>query len=260
MDKKQTRQPLISVIIPAYNCAATLGRAIDSALMQDPPLEVLVLDNSEPGLHDQVMERYRDDERVRYFHNEKNLGASGSRNRGVSYARGKYVAFLDSDDWWSEGKLKAQLKCMEEKNVVLCSTARELAAPDGTLTGRIIPVRTDITYTDLLRHNCINCSSVMLLTSVAREFPMTCEDSHEDYITWLKILKKYKRAAAINEPMLKYTLSASGKSGSKLHSAGMTYKVYRYSGFGRLASSGLFIVYALNGVYKYLMSYLRKSC
>ncbi len=71
---------------------------------------------------------------------------------------------------------------------------------------------------------------------MALEFPMEHDDSHEDYITWLKILRKYGCAAGINKPYLKYRLSEGGKSRNKLKSAAMTYNVYRYAGYGRIRS------------------------
>jgi teichuronic acid biosynthesis glycosyltransferase TuaG len=254
--KVSEQEILVSVIIPAYCCAGTLQQAVDSALMQEVPLEVLVLDDCSPQPLEPVMEQYRADPRVRYLHNPKNLGAAQTRNRGVSLAQGKYVAFLDSDDWWSPGKLKAQLAAIEREQVVLCSTARELIRPSGEPTGHIIPVREQITYRSLLLHNCINCSSVLLLREVALEFPMDHEDAHEDYIAWLGILKKYGRAVGINEPMLNYRLTATGKSGSKLNSAKMTYFSYRYAGFGRITAGCLFLAYALNGVLKYSKAFL----
>lgn len=85
---------------------------------------------------------------------------------------------------------------------------------------------------------------------------MEHEDSHEDYITWLGILKKYGQASAVDEPLLKYRLSSGGKSGNKLRSARMTYTAYRYAGFGPIRAAGLFCAYAVNGVAKYARAYL----
>lgn len=251
MSDRGKEAPLVSVIIPAYNCEAYLAQSIDSALLQDVPLEILVINDCSKDRTEQVVRDYLENSAVRYFVNEKNLGAAGSRNRGVKLARGKYVAFLDADDWWEPGKLKKQLELIERENMVLCCTARELVGVDGRSLGKIIPVRERITYRMLLRHNCINCSSVLLRRDVAAEFPMEHEDSHEDYITWLKILKKYQYACAVNEPLLKYRLSQSGKSGSKLKSAGMTFKVYRYMGFGTIRSGVYFCSYAIHGIWKY---------
>ena len=79
------------------------------------------------------------------------------------------------------------------------------------------------------------------------------------YSMWLNVLKKYGFACAVNEPLLKYRLTASGKSGSKLKSAGMTYRVYRYAGFPVPAALVLFGLYAVNGVLKYSRAYLGKK-
>lgn len=252
-EKRETEGmiPEVSVVIPVHNGAKTLPQALDSALRQKADLEIIVIDDCSTDDLGSVIARYDREERIRFLKNEKNLGAAASRNRGVKEARGKYVAFLDSDDFWADGKIEKQLRLLKQEKCVLCSTARELMTPEGELTGRMIGVKEKITYRDLLRHNSINCSSVVLERRAALEFPMEHEDSHEDYITWLKILKKYSTAAAINEPLLKYRLSATGKSGRKWKSAAMTFKVYRYMGFGWIKSSVCFISYAVHGVWKY---------
>lgn len=248
----------VSVVMPAYNCAKTIAQAIDSVLIQEVPLELIVVNDCSPEDLDGVMAQYKDDSRVVYVKNETNLGAAASRNKAVSLAKGQYVAFLDSDDYWLPGKLKKQLQAIKDSGAVLCCTARELMTPEGELTGRIISVSQKITYRDLLLQNSIGCSSVLMLADVAKAYPMQHEDSHEDYIMWLEVLKKHGFACGINEPLLKYRLSTTGKSGNKLKAAKMTFKVYRYMGFGMLKSCLCFISYALHGVMKYALSYLRK--
>ena len=249
-------KPLISVIMPAYRCKKTIEAAIDSVLMQDVDLELLVIDDKSPDHLEDVMKKYADDTRVIYSQNSERLGAAASRNRGVSLAQGKYIAFLDSDDCWREEKLKKQLACMEREDVVLCATARQLMTHDGKPMERIFPVQEHITYRDLLKHNSIACSSVLIRADVAREFPMGYEDSHEDYILWMQILRKYRTACGLNEPLLLYRLSNHGKSGNKFKSARMTFKAYRYMGFGMLKSLCCFMSYAWHGVQKY---YLKKE-
>lgn len=246
-------QPKVSVIIPAYRCAGTLAGAVRSALIQQVPLEVLVIDDCSGENLEGVLAPFAS-EPVFCLKNEKNVGAAASRNRGVQAARGEYVAFLDADDWWEAGKLKKQLKRMEETGCVLCATARELVTPEGKPTGRVIPVPDMITYRMMLGQNLINCSSVLIKTEVARAFPMQHEDSHEDYIAWLALLKQYGQVCAVNEPLLKYRLTGKGKSGGKLKSAKMTYKAYRYAGFGVFKSLCCFVRYAVNGIRKYLMA------
>lgn len=245
------KAPQISIIIPAFNCAGYISKAIDSALEQNVSLEIIVIDDCSTDNLDEVMEKYRDNSALWYVKNEKNLGAAETRNKGVLLARGQYIAFLDGDDYWENDKLEKQLKAIQQSNYVLCTTARELITPEGNLTGHIIPVKEEITYNDLLKHNCINCSSILVQTNVAREFPMHHADSHEDYIMWLEILQKYKKACGINEPLLKYRLSNKGKSGNKIKSAKMTFMVYRYMGFSFFKSIKCFCNYAVHGIWKY---------
>lgn len=249
-------EPLVSVVIPAYNAAGYITQAIDSALAQNVELELIVVDDASTDGLDELIERYCDEPRLRYLKNEKNMGVAFSRNRGVNEARAEYVAFLDADDIWRAGKLSRQLELIREKGTVICSTARELMRMDGSTTRIIIPVKPEYTYEDLLIQNEINCSSVLIKTSVAKEFPMYHEDCHEDYFMWLRVLGKYRRGCAINEPLLLYRVSTTGKSGNKLKSAGMTYKTLRRAGFGHLKCMKHFISYAYYGVKKYFFWFL----
>lgn len=256
---------LVSVIIPCYNATRTICSAIDSALMQDmhfessqkvgrgavQELEVIVVDDCSTDDFRKVEERYRHDPRVSFYHNEKRLGVAKSRNRAVLRARGQYTAFLDSDDIWTKDKLKKQFARIYETGCVFCCSGRALMNPDGSMTDRKIGVKEILTEKDLLMQNPVNCSSVVVLTSVMRQFPMTHEDAHEDYIAWMHIVRKYGRICAVNEPLLLYRLSESGKSGRKLNSARMTYRSYRYMGLSTFKSCMCFIAYAFNGWRKY---------
>lgn len=253
------KEILVSVVVPAYNCAKYIRQALNSALVQDVPMEVLVINDCSKDNLDEIMEEYRQDSRVRYIKNEKNLGVAQTRNKGVACAKGSYIAFLDADDIWAEGKLKKQLLKIQETGTVICSTARELMTLDGKLTGYIIPVKETFSYWDIRLQNQVNCSSVLIKTEVAREFPMHHDNSHEDYLMWLEVLKKYRKGCAVNEPLLKYRISATGKSGNKLHSAKMTFLTYRCMGFSLGKSIFYFICYAFNGLKKYFFWFLGKT-
>lgn len=244
----------VSVIIPAYNCRKTLCDAIDSALLQNVASEIIIIDDCSKEDLTEIYTEYADYSSVRVFHNERNLGVAASRNRGVALARGEYIAFLDADDMWREGKLEKQLQLMEQTGAVLSSTARELLKEDGSSTEMVIAVPERITYKHLLGGNVINCSSVLLKKSVALEFPMEEDDVHEDYICWLRILQKYQFAVAVNEPLLLYRMMKNSKSGSKLHSAKLTFLTYRRMNFGVLKSTAYFMRYAINGVKKYFFN------
>lgn len=242
---------MISVIIPAYNSVNTIAQAIESALQQKVDLEILVIDDGSSDDLDTLMEQYTHDERIRYLKNEHNMGPSATRNRGIECAGGEYIAFLDSDDYWEEGKLQKQLTRIEETKAVLCSTGRELITWDGQPMDRVISVKERITFEDMLKQNWINNSSVLVRREVLLEFPLEADDIHEDYLLWLKVIRKYGFACAIDEPLLKYRMSKNSKSGNKIKSAVMTYKTYRRLGMKRLQAWRSFVSYAIAGVSKY---------
>ena len=188
---------MISVVIPSYNGAETLFQAIDSVLCQTTktPLEILVIDDHSTDDTLEKMGRYGENDRVRYIRNETNKGASASRNRGVQLAKGDYIAFLDADDYWDPEKLEKQEKALAKTGDVLCCTGRELIYDQEPEKQKIFSVPERITYKMLLRGNVIGCSSVLAKRSVLLEFPMEKDECHEDYLDWLRILKKYRPAA-----------------------------------------------------------------
>ena len=152
----------VSVIMPAYNCEEYIEYAIKSVLEQEINLELIIINDCSKDNLDQVVNKYINDERVIYLKNDTNLGVAQTRNRGVQIAKGKYIAFLDSDDWWDPYKLVKQINALENSGCVICSTARELYTSKGETTGKIIEVPERITYNKMLYSNLINCSSVVI--------------------------------------------------------------------------------------------------
>ena len=244
---------IVTVIIPAYSAENYLRKSVESVLEQDIETQILLIEDHSPdgtgALADRLAAEYPG--KLQVIHNQENKGVAESRNIGIRMAEGKYIAFLDADDWWAAGKLKKQVALIEKTGKVLCSSGRELMDPDGSSKGKIIGVPEEISYDMILKTNLISCSSVLIRTEVAQEFEMTHDELHEDYILWLKTLKKYGNACAINEPLLKSRLSDGGKSRNKLKSARMQFGVYRLMGFGFFRSLYYFFQYAINGFRKY---------
>lgn len=183
--------------------------------------------------------------------NEENMGVAHTRNIGVLMASGDYIAFLDADDMWHKDKLKKQLEHISNKDFSLVCTEREMYTADGEATGRIISSPEEIDISILKKSNYINCSSVLIKRNVMLEYPMEHSEVHEDYLTWLRIVKNYGKAYCIKQPLLLYRLSESGKSRNKLKAAKMTYKTYVLAGFGRIKALFMMVPYMINGIKKY---------
>lgn len=126
--------PAVSVVIPAYNGAWCVGRAIDSVLAQScQDFELIVVNDGSTDGTSRVLAGYGAALRVI---EQPNGGLSNARNTGIQAARGRYIAFLDADDWWLPGKLEQQLALMESRpELVFCSTSVRLEAPDGSPLG-----------------------------------------------------------------------------------------------------------------------------
>ncbi len=248
----ESQKTLVSVIIPSYNGAKYIKDAIDSVLLQKVSLEIIFINDFSNDNTDEIMKEYtKKYENIIYLRNEKSLGVSRTRNKGVALARGKYIAFLDVDDFWEAGKLIEQINLLEKNKAVFSYTARELITDSGESTGRIISVPEKIDYAGLLKKNLIPCSSVVILKSVAEEFPMERDSLHEDYLNWLMILRKYDKAYGINKPLLKYRLTPKGKSRNRFKSAVMTYRVHRELKSNVFLSFYYTLLHLLNGIKKY---------
>lgn len=228
----------VSVIIPTFNCGRYLTCTIQSVMKQKADLEIIVIDDASTDRTEEVVKRLKKSANypIYYIRNSENMGVSASRNKGAGLAKGEYIAYLDADDWWAEEKLEKQLKKLKQTNGVFCYTGRELCHESGQWAGKRIPVPEKITFKRLLYTNVIPCSSVLLKTEIAREFPMEHDEVHEDYLAWLRIVQKYGYAYGINEPLLKSRLTANGKSRNKGKTVKMTYGVYRYLGMSQAAA------------------------
>jgi len=110
--------PLISVIIPVYNCESYLAEAIASVLAQTyHPLEIIMIDDGSTDRSARVAERFSSS--VQYFY-QPNSGPGAARNRGVDLAKGDYCAFLDADDIWTEDKLSLQIDVIRDNPSLDC--------------------------------------------------------------------------------------------------------------------------------------------
>lgn len=105
---------LISIVMPTYNCGRFIGESIDSVLAQTyPHWELIIVDDCATDNTEQIVSQYTDS-RIRYMRNEYNMGAALTRNRALREAKGRYIAFLDSDDLWAPDKLARQMAFMQQ--------------------------------------------------------------------------------------------------------------------------------------------------
>ena len=157
-------EPLFSVVMPAYNVAWCIGRAVDSVLAQDfRPYELIVVNDGSTDGTRALLEGYGTAITVI---EQENRGMSAARNAGIRRARGTYVAFLDADDWWLAGKLSRQVELMHGRpEIGFSSTTVRVEDDDGRLLNlwRCPNGSTEILATLFAQNAAIagGCSAVM---------------------------------------------------------------------------------------------------
>jgi glycosyltransferase involved in cell wall biosynthesis len=161
--------PRVSVVMPAWNCAWCIDRALDSLHAQTfTDFEAIVVDDGSTDDTPALLARRGEALRVI---RQSNAGMSAARNAGIAAARGELVAFLDSDDWWRPEKLAQQVALMDaDPDLGFCSSATELQSEDGTVVGEWgCPASTDDLVARILGgHAAVagGASSVMVRRSV----------------------------------------------------------------------------------------------
>lgn len=239
--------------MPAYNAAKTIRASIQSIQGQTvQEWELIVIDD---GSKDDTAAILADlsakDSRIRFLQNEKNSGASYTRNRAVELAQGEWIAFLDSDDLWMPEKLEKQLALATiYPDMVICYTASSFINDDGELYGYVMGAIERMTYRTLLRKNLLSCSSVMIRSSIMKNIKMPGDQMHEDYYVWLKVLRQFGIAYGINEPLLIYRLSSNSKSSNRVKSAKMLFNAYRAVGYSLVVSAFLTFQYVFYSISK----------
>ncbi len=219
---------LVSVITPVFNMERTINQAIESVRAQTlTDWEMLIIDD---GSTDQSRPLIREaaalDQRIQTVFLGRNLGAAAARNAGIKRAKGRYLAFLDGDDFWMPEKLERQIDWMQSQTTALSFTAYEHMNTDGLRTGRIIGAPQEMAYEDLLKGNQIGCSTVMLDASITGRVQMP-RQPHEDYLTWLSILKRGNRANGLNEVLTLYRKTRGLLTANRLQCAKWTWQIYR---------------------------------
>lgn len=246
------KQPLVSIVMPAYNAERFIEKSIKSVIKQSyTNWELLIINDCSKDFTQKIIEDYcLRDGRIKLFVQEKNSGVVEARNKGIQESKGKYIAFLDSDDLWERKKLEIQIKYMEENELTMTYTSYSYINEEGNFIKEIV-VPKSLSYNQALRGNQIGCLTVVINKYKVGNFQMP-NLRHEDYATWLNILKKDIIAHGIIENLAKYRKVNNSISSNKLKTIIWTWRIFRKNEkIGIIKSTYFLIIHLVRGIIKH---------
>lgn len=211
--------PIVSVVIPTYNHAHFLTKALSSLKEQTiTNWEAIIVNNYSTDNTEEVVQSFSD-ERFRLINFKNNGVIAASRNQGIQHSRGEYVAFLDSDDYWYPNKLARSLKFLQEGTCDLICNSEDFVENDQKIATWHHGPNNRGTYTQLLmKGNCVSTSATIVRKSFLTQLNGFREDTRfitaEDYDLWLRLAKAGCRFKFIHEILGAHLKHANNNSGA----------------------------------------------
>jgi glycosyltransferase involved in cell wall biosynthesis len=246
---------LVSVITPNYNCAPYLAQTIESVQAQTfPDWEMIIVDDCSSDDSPAIAQKYaQKDRRIRFFQTPSRSGSPREpRNLALRMARGRYAAFLDSDDLWLPGKLEHQLPLFQDDKTAIVFSNYEKINGDGRRSGRVVRSPPTVDYRRLLKTNCIGNLTAVCDTAKTGK-PVFEHPGHEDYALWLDILRRGFIARNTGAVEALYRVRPRSVSSRKGMAVRWQWNIYRRRlNLSVPQSARLFCCYLFNGVLKYI--------
>lgn len=195
---------LVSIVMPSYNTSKYIEESIESVLNQSyTNWELIIVDDCSTDETDNVVQEYLTDTRIRYLKNERNSGAAVSRNYALREAKGKWIAFLDSDDLWHPEKLQKQIEFMLANNYHFSYTNYEEIDEKSNPLGVFVTGPKKITKQGMYNYCWPGCLTVMYNAEIVGLVQIEDIKKNNDYAMWLKVCRK-TNCHLLNEQLAKY--------------------------------------------------------
>ena len=182
---------LVSIITPSYNTEKYIVKTIQSVLAQTYQYwEMIIVDDCSTDQTEKVIADYLKDSRIRFLKNESNLGAAMSRNRALREAKGKWIAFLDSDDLWMPDKLQKQIDFMNAHDYHFSYTNYLEIDAEGNSRGICWTGPKKVGRMRMTMYDYVGCLTVMYDAEKVGLIQIANLKKRNDYAMWMKVVKK----------------------------------------------------------------------
>ncbi|THD32809.1 glycosyltransferase family 2 protein [uncultured Flavobacterium sp.] len=219
---------LVSIITPSFNSEKFISDTIQSVQNQTyQNWEMIIVDDGSTDETVSIIQEFLHDNRIQLHQLDKNSGTGIARNTAISLAKGRYIAFLDSDDLWKPEKLQKQVEFMTSKNQPFTFSYYECIDEEGKPLGKIIQAPKILTNRQLFWSNWVGNLTGIYDVNFFGKIAISSARKRQDWMMWLNILKKIKTAEPVPESLAIYRIRENSISASKTVLLRHNYKVYR---------------------------------
>lgn len=248
---------LVSIITPLYNAEDFIGRTIESVRSQTyPHWEMIIVDDCSSDSSKKVVRKYmEEDERIKLVELEQNVGTGMAKNKALEHVNGKFIAFVDSDDWWLPEKLEKQVRFMKENQYPISYTAYRMVNADGSKETKTVNIVKSLSLEQYLRNTLIGFSTSMINIDITGQIGFMDLRSREDTQLWITLLKQGFKAYGLDEMLVKYRVHKRSITANRVKAARQTWRLYyRIEKLGLFRSMYYFHGYLWNTVKKHYKS------
>lgn len=223
----ETGHGLVSIIMPSYNSSKYIAESIDSIIAQSyTNWELLITDDCSTDNTCEIVKRYATrDNRIRLFTLEKNSGSGVARNKSIKEAKGRYIAFCDSDDRWLPDKLELQVELMQQAGAEICYGSYLTCDENNVNTGIVVAYK-QITYKEICRDDSIGFLTCMYDTRRLGKVYMPELRKRQDWGWKIKLMKHCSVAYGIIKPLAIYRIRKGSLSNNKRKLIRYNVKIY----------------------------------
>ena len=248
------KSDLVSIITPMYNSEKYIEDAINSVLLQTYiNWELIIINDFSNDDSVKIVENYsKSNNKIKLIHNKRNLGPALTRNKGIEIAKGRFIAFLDSDDLWKKRKLEKQIKFMKSNNYAFTYTRYNKININREIIGIVSSGKLEVSYKDMLKTNHIGCLTAILdIHILGKKILMPNLRKRQDHGLWLIVLKDIERAYCLNETLASYRIRNDSISKNIFSNFYYQWMLYRQVESLRLTHSLYYIIcYIFYGIIK----------
>lgn len=236
---------LVSVIMPVYNSEKFLEVATNSVINQTyKNWELILIDDCSTDTTQIIISHLQSrDSRIRSARLESNSGAAIARNEAVKLAKGQYLAFLDSDDYWYPKKLSKQIEFMKNNGYYFSCTNYDKINENGESLNQVIKViKREYNYMDILKNNPGNSTVIYDANKIGKVYIPDIK-KRNDYVMWLSVIKKTDALYGLDETLASHRVRKGSLSYKKIELVKYQWHVYRKIERLSLMMSTYLIVY-----------------